>query len=79
LLENEKIGLYLDLVSRRGQLPANYQEDREMDIQADFEYQIAVNMTDALLAAGLITPEEHAAIIQKHIEVFKPTLAALMA
>ena len=50
-----------------------------MDIQADFEYQVAVNMTNMLLAKGLITPEEHAAIIEEHIIVFKPTLAALMA
>ena len=49
------------------------------DYQADYDFQIAVKLTDLLLDAGLITPEEHAVIIEEHVKVFNPRLAALMA
>ena len=48
------------------------------EMQNEYEYYVAVKMTDALLDAGLITAEEHGKMIREHAKVFNPMLASLM-
>ena len=51
-------------------------DDKEM--QSEYHYLLAEQMTKNLLAQGLITAEEFDGIMEKNREVFAPFLARLI-
>ena len=50
----------------------------EEDLKRDFEYHMAVQITQAMLSEGRITAEEYERICREHAIIFNPTLAPLI-
>ena len=50
----------------------------EADLKRDFEYHMAMQITQVLLDEGRITAEEYEQICREHVQVFNSTLAPLI-
>lgn len=48
------------------------------DLQRDFRYHMAVNITKNLFGEGLISQEECDRICREHVRNYRPTLAPIM-